>query len=127
MVINVDTVRRLEKLTLAAVDACAIRIHLRAVESSPFNPELAVEERLRLLGKALGEICTLSAEGVEKERLSTALIELAALATIWAEIADKQQDNLVLSPGMLHYHRFGQPCAGYRHETAPYGDTYLGR
>ena len=133
MVINVDDLQQLEALTIEAVKACSIRMHLHAGEGglpdSPFSPDMTVEERLRNLGKALGQVCALSGEGAEKHRLSTALIRLAALAAIWAEVADKQQSEPVIPgwrKGVQHHHRPDSNCAGFTHRDIPGGDVWLG-
>lgn len=149
MVIDVDRIQSLEALTEAAFKAKVMRLVLQDAEI--LTADVPTEERLRRLGKALGEVCALSGEGMPAEKLSAALLELSALAAIWAEVADKThasaqwnmqveeataafhpvpenyaQRDRIMRMGVNHQHRQTEPCSGYKHSYTNGGDTWLG-
>lgn len=134
MVIDVDRIQSLEALTEAAFRAKVMRLVLRDAEI--LTADVPTEERLRRLGKTLGEVCALSGEGMPAEKLSAALLELSALAAIWAEVADKaytpdtpehyMRRDTIARMGVNHQHRRGVPCSGHQHSYTNGGDSWLG-
>ncbi len=136
MVINVDNIPQLDPLTLAAVRDNSARLAMS--NPATLTPDVAVEERLRSLGVAIGHVSTLSREGMPQNKLSEALITLAARALMWAEVADKtyvadevqaaymQTTDRLMRMGVHHQHKRNVPCAEHRHSYTSGGDTWLG-
>ena len=108
--------RMLEGLTLEAIKAKSIAHNIRLGEAkSHFNPDVSAIARLAVLGEYASEIFHYGAVVPDLPKLQDALLELAAVAAIWAEKLDVPNN---FTEGMAKLREGGivRPVCGYHQE-----------
>jgi hypothetical protein len=87
--------KMLEPITISAIQAEVINSQVKHGEHSMMNPELPPGERLAILVEEVGEVATALNYDQKGKRpdLFRELLQVAAMAAIWAEIEDKEQTS----------------------------------
>ena len=80
-----EIIMPLTSLTLAAIQAEALRTHCRHAEHSVLSKDMTNGERLAILVEAVGEVASTLASDGDTANLETELIQVAAIAAAWVE------------------------------------------
>jgi hypothetical protein len=76
---------RLSQLTLDAIQAEAMRAHIKHRDHSQFNPNMHPGERLAILMEEVGEVARCHTYDQNPVNLELELIQVAAVAATWVE------------------------------------------
>lgn len=107
--------KMLEELTLDSAKAKSIAHHLRMGDKSHFNPNVTKFKRLADLGEQLRLVFIAAVvereAGTDAVELQHNLLDLAAIALIWAEVLDKHARTPMPVPGGVaaYYTEDGMP------------------
>jgi hypothetical protein len=90
-------VKLLSNGTLQAIQAENIKSQTKHGEKAMMNPNLTKGERLAIMGEEFGEVCTALTYDHRKngkDSLVTELLQLAAMAAVWAQLEDENGQQI---------------------------------
>ncbi|HZM82925.1 MAG TPA: hypothetical protein VFC19_44990 [Candidatus Limnocylindrales bacterium] len=85
----------LSALTLDAVNAEALRAHLKHGDKSLLNPKMPAVEKLAALVEEVGEVGRALSDdhGHDRDHLVTELVQVASVALTWVESLEGQRQS----------------------------------
>lgn len=86
----------LSDVTLQAIQAENINSQAKHGDNAMMNPDLTNGERLAILGEEFGEVCTALTydhRNNGRQELVKELLQVAAMAAVWAQIEDEKANG----------------------------------